>query len=117
MRTLCCRAVPDSQTLGVLLAAQLAPRPGLAAQQHALRAYVDMPQASLAVLLQKPGCPAHQPEYHPLDKSSTLAAQLAGKRIVEWPILLAVLLADLASYTVVADHQPCLQSAAAAQQQ
>ena len=100
--------MPDSQTLGVLLAAHLAPRPGQAAQLHALRAYADVPQASLVVLLQRPGCPANQLEYHLLDKGSTLASQLAGKRVVEWPVLLAVLQQDLPGFSLAAEQPSCL---------
>ena len=109
-----CRAVPDSQTLGVLLAAHLAPQPGKAATLHALRAYVAAPQACLAVLMQRPGCPAHSPEHHLLDKASTLGAQLAGKHVVEWPVLCVVLPQDLPGFLVAAEQPSCAQPAAAA---
>ena len=65
-----CRAVPDDQVVGVLLAQHLAPQLGRAAQSHELRKYAQTPQASLVVLMQRPWQAADKPVYSAVDKSA-----------------------------------------------
>ena len=95
---LCCRAAADNQVVGVLLAQHLSSKPGSAAQLHQLRRFVQAPQASFSIVLQRPWQAADNPVYDVIDKSQTLASQLAGRCILEFPVFVVMLPEDVPVY-------------------
>ena len=52
----------------------------------------------LAILLRKERCPANEPRYYRFDPSATLASQLFGKCVIEFPVLRVVRSTELAEY-------------------
>ena len=81
-----------------MLAQHLSAQPGRAAQLHQLRAFVQAPQASITVVLQRPWQAADKPVYDVIDKSQTLASQLAGKCVLEFPVFTVLLPGDVRDY-------------------
>ena len=81
----------ENIALGDALRAHLVSGPGRAARLHELRRFVaaskpDAP-SELAVFLAAEGQPANDRRFHRLRTEETIRANLAGKRLVEFPTL------------------------------
>ena len=84
----------ESTTLLDALRVHLAPGPGRASRLHRLRRFVDAMKGedpegltTLAVHMEKEGCPANDRRHYRLDAGKTLRECLEGKRVVEFPRL------------------------------
>eukprot|EP00798_Chlamydomonas_sp_ICE-L_P006710 gene6710-3380_t len=107
--------VQEDATLAEVLSSHLELQPGTAAKQFLLRDYADIGVSGLKVFMRKEGTPANQPGFYSIDTTRSLGSQLAGKVVIEFPVLLVALPSEEDRYP--APQQPSFPSEANASHQ
>jgi len=64
---------------------------------------LSLESSQLALLMEKQNCPADQKEYYRFDPAATLASNLQGKMVLEFPSILVVPEVSLQQYVIVKD--------------
>ncbi|KAK9809887.1 hypothetical protein WJX72_001076 [[Myrmecia] bisecta] len=85
--TIADQRVDEATVLSELLAPHLTLRPGQAVRHHQLRDYVAAGISELVVVMRKERCLANNQLYYRINLAAPLAAQLAFKTIIEYPVL------------------------------
>jgi hypothetical protein len=81
----------EHAVLGEALRAHLRPPPGSTLKTPELERYALTPLNEFVVVLRQERTPANAPLYHRIDLAGTLGEALAGKIIVEYPVLMVLM--------------------------